>query len=151
MNHCFITHFTSAPASVYSHFHRTDWRLCHLITLSTTGRPAVVESGLRTPHLCFVCIIKETRSKLMKRYRPKLLWRKWGTMSNLRPLLVSAALAVRDVAAVYHGHLHLSIPSFETQSIQMLFIWCIVLCPKYPKYPEPCTVNHAVSDVLCFG
>lgn len=116
MNHCFITHFTSAPASVYSHFHRTDWRLCHLITLSTTGRPAVVEFGLRTPHLCFVCIIKETRSKLMKRYRPKLLWRKWGTMSNLRPLLVSAALAVLDVAAAYHGHLHLSIPSFETQS-----------------------------------
>lgn len=41
------------------------------------------------PHLCFVCIIKETRSKLMERYKPKLLRRKWETMSNLRSLLVS--------------------------------------------------------------
>lgn len=82
--------------------------------------------GLRTPHLCFVCIIKETRSKLMKRYSSKLLRRKWGTMSNLRPLLVSAALAVLDVAAAYHGHLHLSIPSFETQSTKK--------CSKFSKF-----------------
>lgn len=41
------------------------------------------------PHLCFVCIIKETRSKLMKRYWTKLLKRKLGTMSNLRLLIVA--------------------------------------------------------------
>jgi len=58
---------------------------------TTTGTPAVVAFSWRASHLCFVCIIKETRSKLMKRYRPKLLRRKQGTMSNLQLLLVSVA------------------------------------------------------------
>lgn len=58
-------------------------------TTSIAGKPAVVESVWRAAHLCFVCIIKETRSKLMERYSPKLLRRKRGTMSNLRSLHVS--------------------------------------------------------------
>lgn len=41
----------------------------------------------------------------MERYRPKLLQRKQGTMSNLRLLLVSVPM---DIVTAYHCHLHLS-------------------------------------------
>lgn len=76
---------------------------------ATAGRPAVVEFNRRAPHLCFVCIIKEARSKLMERYKPKLLRRKQGTMSNLRWLLVSVPPQKLDIIKAYHCHLHLSL------------------------------------------
>ena len=62
------------------------------------------------PHLCFVCIIRETRSTLIERYRPKLLRRKQGTMNNLRLLLVSVPPQCCISLMAYHCHLHLSLP-----------------------------------------
>lgn len=86
---------------------------------STAGRPAVVHFSWRAPHLCFVCIIKETRSKLMERYKPKLLRRKQGTMSNLRSLLVSVPPQCWRSSKAYHCHLHLSLslPKAESSGV----------------------------------
>lgn len=42
----------------------------------SVGTPAVVHSCCSALLSCFVCLIKETRSKLMERYKPKLPWRK---------------------------------------------------------------------------
>lgn len=53
------------------------------------GSPAVSAFSWRAPLQCFVCIIKEAKYKPMKRYGPKLLKRKWGTMRHLRSVLAS--------------------------------------------------------------
>lgn len=85
------TYAISAPTPGLVHC--SDWKLCHWFYIcdcfSYCRETSCWRVRLMAPHLCFVCIIKETRSKLMERYRPKLLRRKQGTMSNLRLLLVS--------------------------------------------------------------
>lgn len=73
-------------------------------TAATAASPAAVEISSDAIYICcFVCIIRETRSKLMERYRPRLLRRKRGTMTNLQSLLL-CSVAELDVLKARHRH-----------------------------------------------
>lgn len=64
------------PPKVYSHVHSTDWNVCHRFYVYDCfyrdgyGREA--RCCWRASHLCFVSIIKETRSKLMEKIQVQI-------------------------------------------------------------------------------
>lgn len=112
-----------SPPKVWLHwleFMSSSTSMTFSTITATAGKPAVVEFSWRAPHLCFVCIIKETRSKLMERY-----WYKLGGNGE-QWAIYSRFLSLFHHSAGYRQGLSLSFTSFLSRCPRLRPLWeCI--------------------------